>query len=544
MKINTAKVFSWFFIVIIAMVPVIQAVSELKEKRSIQLLNIIEDTFITPGETARKVSKLVKELKLELSSADSILTNNSDISESEALIMHLEEAKSISEAMRNQCFSINRYIDDTTNALAAIIDSLTDEISVLEESSASDPVSIKEHLSAIDTRIESISNKLKRNSFDYISEMTRHFFKYTVFNYHYLRKYEKEIESSSIFANSIRPLVQFVSFKLFGDPGEKAILGKNGWMFYKPDVEYLHKPSVTDPRSKVVDYNSKPVMDDPVKVILDFKNQLSEMDIELLVMIVPGKPSIYPDLINPAIKVSFKQEISHSQHILKILEEKGVKTVDLFTPFLQERQRDSLFGDSLYLRTDTHWKNRGPRLAAASVASVVKQMPWFHDYFPKTEYTMDTVEVFRNGDIGVMTRLSDIKIGKMQLKLPMEKAKCYQVFSVIRNDSGKIISRNLYKDEYRKARILVLGDSFSRIYQTDEPRSAGWISHLAYELSEPLASIINDGGASTIVRQTLSNKASLLKGKKLVIWEFVERDLRFGEGGWKEVPITISEKQQ
>ena len=142
-----------------------------------------------------------------------------------------------------------------------------------------------------------------------------------------------------------------------------------------------------------------------------------------------------------------------------------------------------------------------------------------------------------------MTRLSDIKIGKMQLNLPLEKTKCYQVFSVIRDDSGKIISRNLYRDEYRKARILILGDSFSRIYQTDEPRSAGWISHLAYELSEPLASIVNDGGASTIVRQTLSKKASLLKGKKLVIWEFVERDLRFGEGGWKEVPITVSEKQ-
>ncbi|NLL13023.1 MAG: hypothetical protein GX267_06450 [Fibrobacter sp.] len=539
MKINAAKVFSWFFIVIIAMVPVIQAVSELKEKRGIQCFNIFEDTFITPAKTARKISQLLEELKHELRSADSILTDNADVSESETFIMHLEEAKSISGAMRNQYVSINRYIDDTANAIVGIIDSLTEEISVLEE----DPVSIKTGLSSIYNRIESISNKINRNGLNYIGEMIHHFFKYTAFNHHYLRKYEKEIENSSIFANSIRPIVQFVSFKLFGDPGEKAIMGKNGWMFYKPDVEYLHKPSVTDPRSKVVDYNSKPVMDDPVKVILDFRNQLSEMGIELLVMIVPGKPSIYPDLINPAIKVSFKHEISHSQHILKILAEKGVKTVDLFTPFLQERQRDSLFGDSLYLRTDTHWKNRGPRLAATSAASVIKQMPWFNDNFPKTEYTMDTVEVFRNGDIGVMTRLSDIKIGKMQLNLPLEKTKCYQVFSVIRDDSGKIISRNLYRDEYRKARILILGDSFSRIYQTDEPRSAGWISHLAYELSEPLASIVNDGGASTIVRQTLSKKASLLKGKKLVIWEFVERDLRFGEGGWKEVPITVSEKQ-
>jgi hypothetical protein len=546
MKIKAATVFSWFFILTIATVPVMQALSELKEKRGIQFFNIFEDTFITPFKNARKASQLIQELKHELEAADSILTDsNADISEYETLTMHLEEAMAISEAVRSQSVSINRYIDDTANALIGLLDSLIEAITLLKESSSdSDPNSIKVQASAINNRIEFISDKLKRKGFGYISEMFLHFFKYTAFNHHYLRKYEKEIENSSIFANSIRPLIQFVSYKLFGDPGEKAIMGKNGWMFYKPDVEYLHKPSVTDPRSKVVDYNSKPVQDDPVKAILNFKNQLSEMGIELLVMIVPGKPSIYPDLINPAIKISCNREISHSQHILKLLEEKGVKVVDLFNLFLQERQLDSLFGDSLYLRTDTHWKTRGPRLAAASVASAVKQMSWFHDYFPKTEYTIDTVEVFRNGDIGAMTRLSDFKIGKMQLNLPLEKTKCYQVFSVIRDDSGKIISRSLYRDEHRKARILILGDSFSRIYQTDEPRSAGWISHLAYELSEPLASIVNDGGASTIVRQTLSKKASLLKGKKLVIWEFVERDLRFGEGGWKEVPITISGKQK
>ena len=69
MKINAAKVFSWFFIVIIAMVPVIQAVSELKEKRGIQCFNIFEDTFIT-CQTARKISQLLEELKHELRSAD------------------------------------------------------------------------------------------------------------------------------------------------------------------------------------------------------------------------------------------------------------------------------------------------------------------------------------------------------------------------------------------------------------------------------------------------------------------------------------------
>jgi hypothetical protein len=82
-----------------------------------------------------------------------------------------------------------------------------------------------------------------------------------------------------------------------------------------------------------------------------------------------------------------------------------------------------------------------------------------------------------------------------------------------------------------------MGDSFLRIYEQDEPKSAGFTAHLAYELQQPIAAIIIDGGASTLVRQQLSRKPDLLKNKKVVIWEFVERDIRFGLEGWKVVPL-------
>ena len=71
------------------------------------------------------------------------------------------------------------------------------------------------------------------------------------------------------------------------------------------------------------------------------------------------------------------------------------------------------------------------------------------------------------------------------------------------------------------------------IYQTDAPGSAGVIAHVAYLLNRPLSSIVNDGGASTVVRQQLSRRGELLKDKKLVVWTFVERDLRFGSKGWQ-----------
>ena len=50
-------------------------------------------------------------------------------------------------------------------------------------------------------------------------------------------------------------------------------------------------------------------------------------------------------------------------------------------------------------------------------------------------------------------------------------------------------------------------------------------------------SLVNDGGGSTLVRQELSNRPVFLKNKKVVIWEFVERDIGLGIEGWKRVPL-------
>ena len=86
-------------------------------------------------------------------------------------------------------------------------------------------------------------------------------------------------------------------------------------------------------------------------------------------------------------------------------------------------------------------------------------------------------------------------------------------------------------------RSCYYGGSFSRIYQSDEPEAAGWIANLAYELQTPLTTIVNDGGASTLVRQELARNLELLKDKRLVIWTFAERDLRFGMQGWQKIAL-------
>ncbi len=361
--------------------------------------------------------------------------------------------------------------------------------------------------------------------------------RYILWNDRYLRPFEKELENSSVFATAGRPRMQFLRYLLFRDLGDKGVLGKKEWFFYKPDVDFLVKPDVRDPRSIVVDRNDRMLSEDPLGAIVRFKMQLQSAGIDLLMVIMPGKPSIYPDLLSRCIPASASGSLSHSQRMMNDLRNAGVEVLDLFGPFAKERLLDAKAGDSLFLREDTHWKGRTVRLAARLLADRIKQYPWYRP--GSTEYVIDSVTVDRTGDVAVMTTLPAEKVYRFYGGFIPEKTRCYQVYRITRDSSGAVSKRSLYKDDYRNSPILLLGDSFSRIYQTDEPRSAGWISHLAFELSQPIASLVNDGGASTLVRQSLARNPKLLKGKKLVVWEVVERDFRFGEDGWKDVAIAM-----
>src|SRR5262249_37011986 len=130
----------------------------------------------------------------------------------------------------------------------------------------------------------------------------------------------------------------------------------------------------------------------------------------------------------------------------------------------------------------------------------------------------------RHGDLVEMLRAPGI-----ERSIEPEALACRQV---VRSDDG-----TPYRDEPGSP-VLILGDSFLRIFERDEPGAAGFIAHLARELGRPLAAIVNDGGGSTLVRRELARRPAILTNKRLVIWEFAERDIRHGTDGWMVVPLT------
>ena len=328
----------------------------------------------------------------------------------------------------------------------------------------------------------------------------------------HLRSYERGLEDASVVARALRPWVQFAQFAWLRDGGEKALIGRDGWLFYKPGFDAMVSRGSGNPRAT----------DDPVAAIVAWRDALAARGIQLLVMPAPNKESIYPDYLTRRAVPGQALISPPTRDLLQRLHSANVECVDLFALFAHARTNAARAGaPPLYLEHDSHWSPAGVALAAQAVAQRLEEKGWVKS--GRTAYREKPLAVERLGDVVRMLQSPQIEKSTVPEKVP-----CVQV---LREDVG-----SLYKDE-ADSEVLVLGDSFLRIYEQDEPGSAGFIAHLAKELKQPLTSLVSDGGASTLARQELYRRSALLKNKKVVVWEFVERDIRLGTEGWQPVPL-------
>jgi hypothetical protein len=332
-----------------------------------------------------------------------------------------------------------------------------------------------------------------------------------------LRAYEQSLEAANWAARVTRPWIQFAQFAWLQEGGEKVILGSGGWYFYKPGLNYLLARSK---KAKASDATN-----DPLAAIVDFRDQLAARGIRLVVLPVPNKESVYPDRLTPRAEPPRGALAPRTQDLLDRLRAAEVEVIDLFKGFAQARQATGPASQaSLYLAQDTHWSPAGVELAAKLVARRLTELGWVR---PGTlDYRERSAPVQRLGDV-----LRMLQVPLIERRVTPEAVPCVQV---VRRDDGELFQ------ESPEAEMLVLGDSFARIYQQDEPGAAGFIAHLAKELRQPLLALVSDGGGSTLVRQDLGGRPAFLKNKKVVLWEFVERDIGLGLEGWKLVPLPAA----
>ncbi len=320
-----------------------------------------------------------------------------------------------------------------------------------------------------------------------------------------LRRYEHDLTEASRVAGWLRPWAQYVLFAGLGDGGGKTLVGRAGWLFYKPGVQGL-----TDRPA-----HGSHTVEEAAAAIVDFRDQLQARGLRLLIVPAPNKESIYPEYVTRRAAGLGAVPGAGTRALLQQLAAAGVEVADLFALFAAGKTNATA---PLYLAQDSHWSPAGVELAAQLVARRITGRGWLQT--GTTAYLCRPAPIERVGDLLDMLQLPRT--------LTRETVPCRQV---VRADDGAP-----YRDE-PGAEVLVLGDSFLRIYATDEPGAAGFSAHLARELKQPVLSLINDGGGATLVRQELCRRPQLLAGKKVVIWEFVERDLRLATEGWPRVSL-------
>lgn len=337
-----------------------------------------------------------------------------------------------------------------------------------------------------------------------------------------LKAAEKELETESVVSEWLLPRVQLALVKL-GAGNEQAYLGRNRWLFYRPDVDYVTGPPFLGPKIMTNRAHAAAVQPDPVKAIVDFRNQLHARGIDLIIMPVPMKPGVESHhLALRAEPKSVLQNASFSE-LKARLEQAGVRVFDP-TPLLAEQKRAT--AAPLYLETDTHWRPETMELVAHRLADSLRlegesQPPPLNA----------GLEIEGTGDIARM------------LRIPADQ----QPYRPQRVTIKQVTSGGAPWRPTKTADVLVLGDSFANIFSLSAlgwGESAGLVEHLSFRLGQrPLDCILRNSDGAFATREILSRELARgrdrLAGKKLVIWEFAARELAFGD--WKLLEMKLGQ---
>jgi alginate O-acetyltransferase complex protein AlgJ len=339
-----------------------------------------------------------------------------------------------------------------------------------------------------------------------------------------LNTLERALENDSRLGRALRPPAQVVMTGWLGAGNERTYPGRDGWLFYRPEVEYVTGPGFLDPRQfrrrieSAVEWTSPPAPD-PRAAIVQFHQDLAARGIALVVMPAPVKSTVhaehlarrYADAPAPPQNPSYRAFVDE-------LRRRGVLVFDPADTIAPVR-----LSAPQYLKGDTHWRPETMEVVAEELASfITARLPLAAAADPG--YRLDRVEVRSIGDIARMLDLPDDSW--------LTPAESVWVRRVLLADGS------LWRPS-RDADVLLLGDSFSNIYTLESMgwgTSAGFAEQLSYALQRPVDRIVQNDEGAFATRALLAQDPARLNGKRVVVYQFSARELAFGD--WRVIPIA------
>ena len=305
--------------------------------------------------------------------------------------------------------------------------------------------------------------------------------------------------------------------KLMAIPGSDP-----GWRFLANELKHLQHGEIgAADLAKIIAEGT-----DPIPEIVRYNNELKALEIELLLMPVPPKASIYPEKLTPnpgtvPTMTSFFAKLAAA----------GVQVLDLEAEFLKAKAAapDKL----LYCATDSHWSPYGAQLAASLVSAKYKGRQYLIEYEAEGLIKLPEQVLEFHGD-----SLTDAE------KASLPKEKLPMIRTGIGIDGGAEIKP---MESVGYSRVLVMGDSHCQVFRRGgamHATGAGFIDHLATDLSHGIEEVSTqasggEGPRIEIARRTVK-EPDFWKQKRIVVWLFSARE--FTQGRWKMIPAKVVKK--
>jgi len=332
-----------------------------------------------------------------------------------------------------------------------------------------------------------------------------------------ISRFELRLEDESLLGRTLRPSAQAVMTGWLGAGNERVYRGRDGWLFYRPDVEYITGRGFLEPaelrrRVAAAAEWEAPPQPDPRLAIVRFQRDLATRGITLVVVPTPLKPGVHPEKL--AQRYADGAEVLQNPSYREFVEDIKRKDVLVFDPTdVLARARHT---GAQYLASDTHWRPEAMEAVADRLAAFIAEhvaLP----LSPHSGYRIDRQEVRNTGDTAQMLDLG----AETALYAP----EAVWVRRVLQTDGSPWRSSS-------ESDVLVLGDSFSNIYALESMgwgTSAGFVEHLSYALRRPVARLVQNDQAAFATRAMLGRDPRRLDGKRVVVYQFAARELAFGD---------------
>ncbi|MFW6254540.1 MAG: alginate O-acetyltransferase AlgX-related protein [Chitinivibrionales bacterium] len=318
------------------------------------------------------------------------------------------------------------------------------------------------------------------------------------------RRFSEEVEKHASYSQWVwrvddfrRELTRYIK-KL--PQKQMGIEGKDGWLFFRKTLEYtVSEDLLTQKRDK-----------NPLPHLKGFKEFLDSNGINFLFVPIPAKSEVYYEHL--PVDSPEKEDAVVNPYVRKFLkkvQESGIEVIDLLPHFLDAKKKDGATGEPLYQRQDTHWTTRGLKIAAQLIAERIREYSWSGDPAYRRVYTLKDTTIMRQGDIVDKLPLD------AQLNYPSVELEAKQVYT----------AENILNRGEKSAPIMVIGDSYTGVFEHIDCKGGGVGSHIAAQTGLPVDIITSWGGGPLVRQKMIRTRKESLKEKRLVVYIMSARDL-------------------